>query len=99
MCNLQQSGTRARDVPKSDVDKSIPLPVQYACRYWIHHLQQSNVDSREHPGIMNFFRTQFLFWLETLVLVGWLSDDIIIVRLLEVMLAVDSSYLLMRHIY
>lgn len=33
MCNLQRPDTRVSDIPKSDVDKSIPLPIQYACRY------------------------------------------------------------------
>ena len=88
MCNLQRPGMRVRDVPKSDIDESIPLPVQYACRYWIHHLQRSNVDPREHPGILEFFQTRFLFWLETLALISRLSDGVIMVRLLEGMLGV-----------
>ncbi|KAN0087267.1 Quinonprotein alcohol dehydrogenase-like superfamily [Elaphomyces granulatus] len=90
MCNLQRPGTRARDVPKSDIDKSIPLPVQYACRYWIRHLQRSNIDPGEHPGIMDFFQTRFLFWLETLALISRLSEGVIMVRLLEGMLERDT---------
>ncbi|KAN0087272.1 WD40-repeat-containing domain protein [Elaphomyces granulatus] len=90
MCNLQRPGTRARDVPKPDIDKRIPLPVQYACRYWIHHLQQSNIDPGEHHGIMDFFQTRFLFWLETLALISRLSDGVIMVRLLEGMLERDA---------
>jgi hypothetical protein len=92
MCNLQRPGTRASDVPKSDVDKSIPLSVQYACRYWIHHLQQSNVDPRDHPGIRHFFQTQFLFWLETLALIHRLSDGITMFKILEAMSTVSNDY-------
>ncbi|KAH8598490.1 WD40-repeat-containing domain protein [Bisporella sp. PMI_857] len=87
MCNLKRPGIRAHDLAKADVGKFIPLPVQYACRYWIHHLQQSDVDPTEHSGIMDFFQTRFLFWLEGLALISRLSDGIIMVRLLEVMLA------------
>ena len=94
MCNLQRPGIRVRDVPKSDIDENIPLPVQYACRYWIHHLQRSNVDPREHPGILDFFQTRFLFWLETLALINRLSDGVIMVRLLEGMLGVSNLDLL-----
>jgi WD40 domain-containing protein len=93
MCNLQRPGMRVRDVPKSDIDKSIPLPVQYTCRYWIHHLQRSNVDPREHPGILDFFQTRFLFWLETLALISRLSDGVIMIRLLEGMLAERDAYI------
>lgn len=92
MCNLQQPGTRASQISKSDVDKNIPLPVQYACRYWVYHLQQSNVDPIDHPSIQDFFKTQFLFWLEALSLVSRLSDGIIIVKILEVMLTISSNY-------
>ncbi|KAN0076415.1 WD40-repeat-containing domain protein, partial [Elaphomyces granulatus] len=93
ICNLQRPGIRVRDVPKSDISKSIPLPVQYACRYWIHHLQWSNVDPREHPGILEFFQTRFLFWLETLALISRLSDGIIMIRLLEGILAERDAYI------
>ncbi|KAL5327994.1 hypothetical protein ACEPPN_005700 [Leptodophora sp. 'Broadleaf-Isolate-01'] len=90
MCNLKRPGIRAHDLAKADVDNFIPLPVQYACRYWIHHLQQSNVDPTEHSGIMDFFQTRFLFWLEGLALISRLSDGIVMVRLLEAMLAVPK---------
>lgn len=92
ICNLQQPGTRASEISKSDVDKNIPLPVQYACRYWVYHLQQSNVDPIDHPGIHDFFKTQFLFWLEALSLVRRLSDGITMVKILEAMLTVSSDY-------
>ena len=94
MCNLERPGIRAHDLAKADVDKFIPLPIQYACRYWIHHLQQSNVDPTEHPGIIDFFKTRFLFWLESLALISRLSDGIIMIRLLEAMLVVGGPYLL-----
>jgi hypothetical protein len=94
MCNLERPGIRAHDLAKADVDKFIPLPIQYACRYWIHHLQQSNVDPIKHLGIIDFFQTRFLFWLESLALISRLSDGIIIVRLLEAMLAIGGPYLL-----
>jgi hypothetical protein len=33
MCSLQQLGTWASQISKLDVNKNIPLFVQYACRY------------------------------------------------------------------
>jgi hypothetical protein len=89
ICNLQQPGTRVCDVPKSDVDKSIPHLVQYSCRYWIYHLQQSQADPREHPGIEAFFKDRFLFWLEILALVGRLSNAVGMIQILNKMLTVS----------
>ena len=88
MCNLRQPGTRVSDIPRSDVDKSIPFVVQYACRYWVYHLQRSDVDPGEHPGIVDFFHTRFLSWLETLALTGRVADGIVMVQLLENILPV-----------
>ena len=87
MCNLERPGTRTRDVPRTDIDKFVPFPVQYACRYWAHHLQQSRIDPCSHDGILEFFHHSFLFWLETLALLGQLSDGVKMIRLLEEKLA------------
>ncbi|KAK4235981.1 WD40-repeat-containing domain protein, partial [Achaetomium macrosporum] len=91
MCDLRRPGTRIGDIPRSDVDESIPFAVQYACRYWVYHLQQSDVDPSEHPGILDFFRSRFLSWLETLAFTGRVADGIAMVKLLEDMLPVGST--------
>ncbi|RYO88741.1 hypothetical protein DL764_008694 [Monosporascus ibericus] len=91
MCNLERPGTRTRDIPSTVVDEFIPLSVQYACRYWIHHLQQSEVDPNDRPDIMDFFHTQFLAWLETLALIGRLSDGITMMKLVEARLSASST--------
>ena len=91
MCNLERPGTRTRDVPRIHIDKSIPFPVQYACRYWVHHLQQSKIDPCSHAGILEFFHNSFLFWLETLALLGRLSDGVKMIRQLEEKLAPVSA--------
>ena len=94
MCDLQQPGTRAGKISRSDVDKNIPLPVQYACCYWVYHLRQSNVDPTDHSGIHDFFKTRFLFWLEALSLIGRLSDSITMIEIIEAMLPVSRNHFL-----
>jgi hypothetical protein len=88
MCDLRRPGTRFGDVLRSDVDSKVPFAVQYACRYWVFHLEQGNVDPREHRGIAEFFKARFLFWLETLALIGRLADGIAMLQLLETRLPV-----------
>lgn len=92
MCDLRRPGTRVSDIPMSAVNKKVPFAVQYACRYWAYHLERSDVDSRELPSIADFLETRFLFWLETLALIGRLADGIAMVRLLETMLPVSMLY-------
>lgn len=70
ICNLKWPGTKMRDVSKARVDKSIPPPVRYACRYWMKHLKQSGRSLINHEGLSNFFRVDFLAWLEVLALQG-----------------------------
>ncbi|KAJ5091223.1 WD-repeat protein [Penicillium alfredii] len=93
MCGLSRPGTRARVVSKVNVDKCIPVPVQYACRYWIYHLRRSAIDPREHSDIMEFFETRYLFWLETLALMGRLPDGVTMILELEKMLAVTAKWM------
>ena len=94
MCDLRRPGTRVGDVRRSDVNKSIPFAVQYACRYWVYHLDWSDVDPQEHRGITEFFEARFLFWLEALALIGRLADGIAMIQLLETKLLVSILYTL-----
>ena len=89
MCDLRRPGTRVGDVLRPDVNKSIPFAVQYACRYWVYHLERSDVDAQEHCGVAEFFKARFLFWLEALALIGRLADGIAMLQLLETRLPVS----------
>lgn len=74
MCELKRPAAKARDVSRTQVDKFIPLPVQYACSYWMKHLQKSEKSWINHRGMVNFFQADFLGWLEALALLGRLSE-------------------------
>ncbi|KAL6696242.1 hypothetical protein J3F84DRAFT_408111 [Trichoderma pleuroticola] len=76
ICKLRNPAAQARDITKDQVDKSISFPIQYACRYWIQHLEKSGRDWMDHGGMKDFFQTDFLGWLEVLSLLGRLSEGI-----------------------
>ena len=90
MCHLQVSGAPATKVKRCEVDKYIPFHVQYACRYWVHHLQQSNVNPSDYIDVHMFLQKHFLFWLEALALMGCMSDGIIMVNILDSMFTVSD---------
>lgn len=87
-CDIKQPGMKARHISKIDIDKNIPFCLQYASQFWIGHLQQSHNDSADDADIEKFFQTKYLFWLETLALIGRLSYGVAMMldleRLLEV---------------
>ncbi|KAF3075143.1 hypothetical protein CFAM422_002987 [Trichoderma lentiforme] len=76
ICKLRNPAVQARDITKDQVDKCISFPIQYACRYWIQHLEKSGRDWMNHRGMKDFFWTDFLGWLEVLSLLGRLSEGI-----------------------
>lgn len=76
ICKLRDPAAKARDITKDQVDRCISFPIQYACRYWIQHLQKSGRDWMDHGGMKKFFWTDFLGWLEVLSLLGRLSEGI-----------------------
>jgi hypothetical protein len=90
MCRIRQPGTKTKDISKLEVDNHISYGLQYACSYWIYHLQQSGIDPREHPGILEFFESRLLFWFEALALIGRLSDGVSMIRILGSLLVSQS---------
>jgi hypothetical protein len=43
MYNLRRLGALASEVEKSIVEQYLPLEIQYACQYWVQHLQQGDI--------------------------------------------------------
>ena len=90
MCNLRHPSTLANEVSSYVVESCIPLDVQYACRNWVYHLRQSNTVPRDNDRTHKFFQQHFLHWLETLSLIGKMSDSIHLVQTLEALLSVSN---------
>jgi hypothetical protein len=91
ICDLQSPGALAAKVDRREVDRHIPLHIQYACRFWVHHLQQSNIESCDWRAIHTFLQHHFLHWLEALAMIRCISDGIIMVKILDSMLRVSCS--------
>jgi hypothetical protein len=73
---------------RTKVDKHIPAHVQYACRFWVYHCQRSDVDTGSCCDIKAFLHKHFLHWLESLALLGRISEAVAIVHALESMFPV-----------
>ena len=89
MCNLRLPGTLATEVAKNKVEEYIPLDIQYACRYWTSHLQQSDIKICDYNQGHKFLKEHFLHWLEALSLMIKISEGGLMIIALQSMLAVS----------
>jgi hypothetical protein len=95
ICKVGQPGTLVKDIDKKTITQCLPSHVQYACRYWVKHLQEFWKYEREKAAIYRevhkFLRKDFLHWLEALSLIGSISDGILMILDLESLLAVSGN--------
>jgi NACHT domain len=76
ICGLNACGMLAPDmlatnVEKSRVEQNLPPEVQYACLYWIQHLQRSGTQLENDDQVYRFLQEHLLHWLEAL---GWMKS-------------------------
>ncbi|KAA8894763.1 hypothetical protein FN846DRAFT_972715 [Sphaerosporella brunnea] len=94
ICSLRFPGTLKSEVDPSRVRQHLPQEVQYACRYWVNHLQRINVKFRDNEllnRVHKFLKEHFLHWLEALSLMGNLSEGVLMVKTLDSMLTPTST--------
>jgi hypothetical protein len=91
ICNLKLPGTPRAIVESGAIDKSLPADVRYACLYWVHHFEQSNVRITDDHQAHLFLKRHFLHWLEALSLMGKISESIGMINTLQGLLKVGYS--------
>lgn len=93
MCSLKLPGSIATEVDPDVVLSRLPHAVQYACRFWVEHLQQSKVTLSQgeplHDEVQWFLDKHLLHWFEALSLIGCLSDGVDMIKALYCLLLVS----------
>ncbi|OJD26863.1 hypothetical protein ACJ73_01743 [Blastomyces percursus] len=90
ICGLRYPGTSVAEVDKSTVEKFLPQSVQYACKHWILHLDKSQTKLVDNGEIHIFLRKHLLHWIESLSLLGIMSEGIVMLRLLETLVMASN---------
>ncbi|RYP03115.1 hypothetical protein DL765_010598 [Monosporascus sp. GIB2] len=80
VCNLQEPGKSRDEIDKAIVAGHIPPDLEYACLYWVYHLQHSGRRITDGDEICDFLNAHFLHWVESLSLLRRLSDGILSIR-------------------
>jgi NACHT domain len=76
ICNLPGYGTLRTEIDSRVIDDYVPVELQYACRYWVHHLQESSVDISDQGDVHRFLQEHLLHWLEAMSISGIASDSV-----------------------
>ena len=70
ICGLNTPGICVTDIESNQVKRNLPPELQYACLYWIQHLQKSGAQLYDNHPVHQFLRGHLLHWLEAL---GWMQ--------------------------
>ena len=100
MCDLKSSDHVACEVQSNQIDFYLPKSIQYACRYWVAHLEHVDPHHRNEVGLHDngyiylFLQMHFLHWLEVLSLIGRMSEGVLMIIKLESLFKVGAPILL-----
>jgi hypothetical protein len=91
ICQLERPGVLRSEIDHAIIELCIPQHLQYACRYWIYHVQQSGRKISDKDDIDRFLRQHFLHWLECLSLLGDISKSIGLIDILQSLVMEDDG--------
>jgi hypothetical protein len=83
ICRLNAPGVLVTDIESSQVEQCLPPELQYACLYWIQHLQKSSTQLQDNDQVYQFLHDHFLHWLEALCWMRKISEGIYAIVALE----------------
>ncbi|PVH67593.1 hypothetical protein DL98DRAFT_443228, partial [Cadophora sp. DSE1049] len=83
ICGMHTPGTQASRVDCSRLQECLPPEVQYACLYWVQHLQRSGAQASDGEEAHRFLQAHLLHWLEALGWMGKISEGIQAILALE----------------
>jgi hypothetical protein len=89
ICGLDVPGSLVSEVESSLVEQCLPPEVQYACLYWVQHVQKGGVLLNDNARVHQFLQTHFLHWLETLSWMQRMSEGILAIASLELIACVS----------
>ena len=90
ICSLKPGSLRT-DISDQFLEQCLPAEMQYACRFWVHHLEQAKCGISDESSIRQFLDQQFLFWIEALSLMGRIYESINMIAKLKSLLEVKQS--------
>jgi hypothetical protein len=69
MCNLSEPGVLRSEITEGTIASSLSPDLQYACRFWVAHLEQSQQAIVDGDTTHLFLQKYLLYWLEAMSLI------------------------------
>jgi len=91
ICGVDAPGMLITDIERSRVERSLPSEIQYACLYWIQHLQESGTQLEDDDQVHRFLQEHLLHWLEALGWIGKVPEGVHAITSLESSVSVSIS--------
>ncbi|MCJ1423154.1 hypothetical protein MMC29_001035 [Sticta canariensis] len=91
LCDLEYPGKPRQEVEPTMINEHLSPVFQYACRYWVHHVQHSMVLIHDYDKVHVFLRKHFLHWLEALSLMNRIAEVIGQVGVLKSLVSANNS--------
>ncbi|KAI9696924.1 MAG: hypothetical protein M1820_007999 [Bogoriella megaspora] len=99
ICCQKKPGTLQQNVDKREIDRCLKPELQYACLYWVEHLQKSGYEPKDGDQVHKFLQCRFLHWLEALAWIGKVLDGIDAIIALESISDAPKSPELSKYVY
>jgi hypothetical protein len=90
ICCQGHPGRLQRSIDKQEVNQYLTPELQYACLYWVDHLQKSGYEPEDDDPVHDFLQRHLLHWFEALGWMGKVSDGIQSIFLLESIISVSA---------
>jgi hypothetical protein len=92
ICCLSKPGILRSEIEEETVASSLPPELQYACRYWVEHLERSQHSIANRDAVHVFLQTHLLHWLEAMSLMEETGQCVRLLFRLQALAMVRVSY-------
>jgi len=94
ICGVSAPGMLVTEIERHKVEQSLPPSLQYACLYWVQHMQKSGTQLRDNDQVHGFLQEHLLHWLEALGWMGKVSEGVHAIASLEslVLVSIPPAY-------
>ncbi|KAI1861595.1 hypothetical protein JX265_009562 [Neoarthrinium moseri] len=83
ICEVEAPGTLRASIAVDWINEKLSPDVQYACRFWSHHLKEANASISDADEIWGFLSSDFLHWLEAMSWLGRTSECLQAIRVVQ----------------
>ncbi|KAF2681097.1 hypothetical protein K458DRAFT_86250 [Lentithecium fluviatile CBS 122367] len=95
ICSLSGPGTMRDQINEGTITGHLSPELQYACRYWVSHLEESQQTIADGDATHLFLQKHFLHWFEAMSLIRESSQCVYLLNRLQT-LAISSASIVSR---